>query len=219
MVVSPKATFCVPYNRLAAISAAVVTFSWLISVPPVFSKPNNSLTKRLKTTQNSNFTFIIQPKFTSVSGFSEGLASVYIGYRKAYINNTGKVVIPPVFKAAGEFSEGLAWVNVGEKWGYINKNGELVIKPQFDLARDFSQGIALVKLNGKWGYINKTGKFVIKPQFDNAMSFVIDKQSKVANKLPFAPVKLDDKWGYIDKSGNFVIKILREKRSHLLFLC
>ncbi|NJS16754.1 MAG: WG repeat-containing protein [Nostocaceae cyanobacterium CSU_2_110] len=121
MVVSPKATFAVARNRLVVISALAVTLPCLISVSPAFSQAKKSLSNSLKSSKNHNFTFIIQPQFTSVSEFSEGLAPVYIGYREGYVDRTGKVIIPALFDGAGEFSEGLAWVNISGKWGYINK--------------------------------------------------------------------------------------------------
>ncbi|MCJ8281902.1 MAG: WG repeat-containing protein [Rivularia sp. ALOHA_DT_140] len=133
MVVSPKTAFSSASKRLIAISALVVTLPCLISIPPALSKDNSSFSKRPKNTQNAKYTFTIQPQFTSVSEFSEGFASVYIGYRKGYINNVGKVVIPAVFDGAGEFSEGLAWVNMSGKWGYINKKGLLAINPLLSL--------------------------------------------------------------------------------------
>jgi hypothetical protein len=124
---------------------------------------------------------IVNPRFDSVTDFSEGLAAVCIGddcnfsshtgdRKWGYIDKTGATIIPSQFDSAAAFKEGLAAVDVGGKYGYINESGKFVIDPQFDGAFDFQNGIAWVQLrtNGSdipnaAGYIDKTGKYIWKP--------------------------------------------------------
>ncbi|GHU70878.1 hypothetical protein FACS189413_11850 [Bacteroidia bacterium] len=98
---------------------------------------------------NKTGKFVINPQFSNITSFSEGLAAVCVG---EYPN---------------------------EKWGFIDTKGNVVIKPQFDdvghtyypraeygndeeVREDyrFSNGQVFVVLNGKSGFINKQGKFV-----------------------------------------------------------
>ena len=116
---------------------------------------------------------LLDPQFSSIHGFSEGLAAVKLQNKWGYINKQLEMVISPQFTgfSTGNFSEGLAIVEKEGKKGYINKKGEIIIDFQFTYAEDFSEGLAAVELNGKWGYIDKNGEFVIKPQYACAFSF------------------------------------------------
>ena len=78
---------------------------------------------------------VIQPQFSYVEAFSDGLAAVKIhdndDEKWGYIDKTGKIVIQPQFSQAGTFSEGLATVLIenGTKKNYvmIDKTGKIVI--------------------------------------------------------------------------------------------
>jgi hypothetical protein len=79
---------------------------------------------------------VVEPQFTEIGHFSEGLASVKVGDKYGYIDITGKTVIEPQFDGAQNFADGLANVRVGNegplgqggKWGYIDKTGTYVIQ-------------------------------------------------------------------------------------------
>jgi len=154
---------------------------------------------------------IIEPQFTDIMGFSEGLSAVAIGSKTekinslnitvgkdwGYIDTKGNWIIRPTFEYAGSFSEGLANVRVNNKYGYINKTGQFIIKPQFRNAFVFSEGLAVViSEDKKYGYINKEGSVAIEPQFDNAMRFIKGK----------AIVKIDGKRAIIDRSGKIIVQ-------------
>lgn len=115
---------------------------------------------------------VIPARFDYVEDFSEGLASVVMGFppkrQCGYVDRTGKVVIPLRFEKALDFSEGLACVQLKGKWGYIDKTGRLVIPAQFSEALSFRGGLAVtVKTITKddqtthtHGYIDASGRYV-----------------------------------------------------------
>lgn len=103
---------------------------------------------------------VIQPQYDFAWGFSEGLASVWIGDRAGYVDLTGNMIISPKFRYARAFRNGCAEVEVSGKWGLIDPRGEYIAKPQYKDIRCFSDGLAPAQIAGKWGYINKTGQFV-----------------------------------------------------------
>jgi hypothetical protein len=84
---------------------------------------------------------VIEPQFSDVSDFFDGLARVDKDHRSCFIDETGKVVIPCTFERAGNFSDGLAPVLVGRLWGYLDRSGRMVIAPQFQGAADFRDGM------------------------------------------------------------------------------
>jgi TonB family protein len=91
--------------------------------------------------------FVLKPSYRYLnyySHFSEGLMTLSIGVRQAYINKSGKVVIKPLFEVAGNFSQGLAPVKIGSKTGYIDTTGAFVIPPQFAAGGNFHDGLAAV---------------------------------------------------------------------------
>ncbi|MFZ9938104.1 MAG: WG repeat-containing protein [Luteolibacter sp.] len=108
---------------------------------------------------------VIPPQFTSVLGFSDGLACASTGGLYGYIDRTGKFVIPPRFPYSNDFSEGLAGVPLGDKgWGFIDHTGKTVIPPRFNwIYGGFQHGIVRVALDGKAGYINTKGEWVWQP--------------------------------------------------------
>jgi hypothetical protein len=172
---------------------------------------------------------VIEPRYSHVSSFSEGLAAVGTGDRSHYYHNMkygfidrdGKMVIPPRFEARVEggpglgvtnidtsrFSEGLARVRVGGLYGYINKRGDFVIPPKFALAGDFSEGLASAVENDKVGFIDKRGRWVIPPRFYNPGPYIIH-QSFGDELVPVAVLtgRSEMSWGYVDKTGKLVIQ-------------
>ncbi|MGE5458827.1 MAG: WG repeat-containing protein, partial [Methanobacterium sp.] len=78
---------------------------------------------------------VIQPQYTDVGGFSEGLSWVRIGeYGNSscgYIDKTGKLVIQPQYDYAGGFTNGQAIVQFYENGKFIerhiDKNGRKII--------------------------------------------------------------------------------------------
>ncbi|MGJ5817845.1 WG repeat-containing protein [Paludibaculum fermentans] len=168
--------------------------------------------------------FVIEPKYFTVSGFSEGLARVGVEGQfgsTGYIDQFGNFAIPPTLSDGSSFHEGLAIAimdgpclitNGGScsppkfrparrdadydcRFRIIDKTGRPVSELRFDGARDFSEGLAAVRLGELWGYADKSGHIAIEPQFEYSGEF---SQGRAA-------VSVNGKWGFIDRSGAFVI--------------
>jgi len=142
--------------------------------------------------------YAINPKFSSVSRFSDGVAVVSVNGTYGYIGEDGEYTIAPQYDMALDFSESdsLAAIKADGKWGYIDKEGSAVIEPRFDSAFTFKNGRAVVKLYGDYGIIDTEGNFLTKPMFDQYFSF--DKDGS-------ATVKVGARYGYIDAEGAFAI--------------
>lgn len=121
---------------------------------------------------DSEYNWIIKPRFRYAAGFYENLAAVQLpsGYW-GFINPNGQLVIDTQFCAVARFSEGLAGANLngriaadgtckGGTWGYINKSGEFQIPPVFEWIGRFNKGVADVKYQGSSFKINKNGDIV-----------------------------------------------------------
>lgn len=153
---------------------------------------------------DSTFREIIEPIYTDVGNFSEGLAWVRLRERfliftvsdkYGYINKKGEVTIPLQYEKAGEFSEGLANITIEGKKGFIDKTGNIVINPRFESVGFFSESLARVRYKGKWGYINNQDSLVISFNYDRAFSF----------SDGLALVEHSGKWVFIDCSGKIVL--------------
>lgn len=157
---------------------------------------------------NSKGEIIVEPKYTFVQDFSEGLCCVCITviregnvkfkkvYHSGYINAAGEEIIRPQFLGLGKpFREGMAMVYFEEasKWGFIDTKGEMVTPPQYEQEHSygFSEGLAGVGIDEKWGYINHEGNTVIPFEYDWTNPF--------SNGL--AIVKKNGKKSFIDKNG------------------
>jgi hypothetical protein len=115
---------------------------------------------------NKQFAQAVPGRFSSASGFLEGLAMVRdrIDAMPRFIDRSGKEVLPPSNDYNGGFHEGLARVVRNGKIGYIDRTGKEVIAPKFDGAEDFDGPLAkIADEDGKLvGYIDKKGAWVWK---------------------------------------------------------
>jgi len=150
----------------------------------------------------------IEPQFSAVGLFSEGLAAVGeerenaigVRYSLRFINAAGKaqVSFDKGYPEGGEFSEGLAPVYLDKGWGYVDRTGAFRVEPQFGFypyAGRFSEGLACVKIGKQMGYIDRSGHPVIPPQYKNASEF----------RNGLAAVQVGNRWGFIDRSGKLLI--------------
>ncbi len=121
----------------------------------------------------------VMPKYSSVSGFSEGLAVVCDKETDLYgfIDRKGNEVIPcQYYDVSGAFSEGIAVVyKSSEEWSLIDKKGQEIAsfdgqyRPGFHIG--FHDGMMAIfnPEDEKEGYIDKTGKVVIPAELDMMM--------------------------------------------------
>lgn len=147
---------------------------------------------------------IVEPVYASVSGFSEGMASVSAerGGKYGYINTEGELVIPMLYKHAYDFSEGLAAVWEGGRAGYIDKTGVYVIEPQFGWsAGPFSEGLAAVKDDLYAFVIDKEGQVVFEPKYYTIIGDFHDGRASVQMTGGYANL-----YGYIDTNFELVIE-------------
>lgn len=136
----------------------------------------------------------INPQFSDVQPFIDGVAIVESGNKYGVIDKEGKYIINPQFDAMFH-DDGMFMVFTGDLWGWVDKKGAYVINPQFENAKPFGEAaLAPVKMGESWGYIDKKGAVKINPQFDYALSF----------SGKYALVELNDQWGTIDKQGRYV---------------
>ena len=109
--------------------------------------------------------WIVEPQFTEVRSFFEGMAVAKAKELYGYIDESYSWALPPTFQGACKFSEGLAAVEQDGLWGYIDKQGDFVIEPKFAEAGSFSGGYADVWDGDLCGIIDKEGKFVCPPKY------------------------------------------------------
>jgi hypothetical protein len=149
--------------------------------------------------------FIINPQFSEVSIFRNGLSLVKTlgdNPKWGYINAEGKFIIAPNYKSASIFSDDIAWVvNDNSEPQAIDKNGQILFTLQnAEVVKIFKDGLAAFSVvdsaGTKWGFVNKKGEIIINPQFINTHSF--------SNGL-CAVQNSDGKWGFINEEGKIVI--------------
>jgi len=164
----------------------------------------------------------IEPIYTEVGRFAEGMASVKIGGEKGkwgYIDTSGKMLIEPQFQFVNIFSDGMAHIRIGNYKegvnGFINTKGQVVVTPKFTNVKDFYDGLAAVEIRkdgtGKWGFINKSGELVIDAIFEfdiENFSYYFNNAMVFSDGLAAVQVsgKQENRWGYIDKSGQMIIE-------------
>jgi hypothetical protein len=158
---------------------------------------------------NQHGKVVIQPIFSSVGEFSEGLCPARTGGLYGYINTSGKFMIEPRFDYATSFSEGLAVVFVGRKPFYINAQGTNTIALDAQTIGSFARGLAFITTHtGKTGVINKKGALVIDTAYSKIETFV-DGRAIVYGQThkPEDEIYYDqiNEVGIIDEAGNFIV--------------
>jgi hypothetical protein len=88
--------------------------------------------------------WVTEPIWSDVRGFSEGLAAVERDDKWGYVDAAGKAVIPCAYREAGDFCCGRARVRPGSTFGYVDPDGDMAIEAQFDAAGDFGSDMAFV---------------------------------------------------------------------------
>lgn len=142
---------------------------------------------------------MVEPKYTLVYPFNEGMAAVSSQQKVGFINSKGIEVVKPQYDWTDRphgFSEGLAYVIKDGKKGFVNKSGKLVIQPLYDIKRTanyalgFKEGRTLVSRDGEWGFIDKSGQVIASTKYN--------KMYDVSNfSEGLAAVKVGKRWGYI----------------------
>lgn len=157
-----------------------------------------------------NRKFIIEPKYSEINIYSDGLAVVkdYVGndYKCGVIDNNGKLIIPQDYKFIGSFKEGLMSFKIEKGYGFIDKNNNVIIPPNYRSATVFTNGLAAVSLldSTHFGFIDKNNKWIIAPKYLTADNF-IGKYSKVQKTRNY---KLNiDQVGIIDEKGKEIIPL------------
>lgn len=105
---------------------------------------------------------VIEPSYSSVSWFYEGLAAVSknIGGAKryGYINKNGVAVTAFEYEAAKDFKNGVACVKKDGKFGLVDKFGAPITECVYDYISDFANdGYALAKKNKNNIYLDREG--------------------------------------------------------------
>ena len=125
--------------------------------------------------RSADCSWLVDPKFNEVKGFSEELAAAREGSSWGYLGMDGAWKIPARFSWAGDVTEGLAPASEGDrltgKFGYIDRQGRWAIAAEYDWARPFQDGFGGVKDGSKWGFVDKKGKWVVEPEYDQIGSF------------------------------------------------
>jgi len=146
---------------------------------------------------------VISPKYSSVGGFHEGLASVVRNDKWGFIDSTGTEVVPPTYSQVTDFSDGVALVmDESGRTGYIDHRLQITmlncIKPSpthdflgGEIAPPFSEGLTEIRSDNKTTYIDRSCTEVI--TYDGIGNGFAEGLAAVCSN--------DGKCGYIDHSG------------------
>ena len=155
---------------------------------------------------DSSGAVVIQPRYSSVHNFSEGLAAVNSDGKSGFVDPYGKEVIPLVFQAASDFSEGVAVVDTGNSRGraaFVDHKGKLTLltcviysEEMIGFSGAFSEGLLPVTVGNQLTYIDRICNPLVKPDAIRGSGF---------SEGLAAVSSGDGKHGYIDRTGKVAI--------------
>ena len=146
---------------------------------------------------------VIEPRFSEVRNFSEGLACVNIMGKFGYIDTTGRIVIKPKFDQASDFSEGIATVVIDEYLFFINRKGKYLARGIF--VKAFHH---YTKYN-PWAEIasilwdDDKDKRKKEPKVITNARYLLAGSSFQNGLIPF---RRDEIYGYLDRHGRVAIE-------------
>jgi len=142
--------------------------------------------------KKGNMIIKLRDKYSSLSGFHDGLAVYRENDERGYINIKGEEVIKDKdWSYIFQFHNGYATVAEDGDWGLINKKGETVIKIKYSDLLVFYNGLAPVRDDGEWGFIDKNRDEIIDFDYKEALPFFGNG----------AYVKDGKDWIFINKKG------------------
>lgn len=174
------------------------------------------LAMQITTVFAQDIQWLVEPQFTDMLEYSEGLAGAQKNDKWGFVDKTGKWVINPQFSQVTNFSEGMALVydENDKPLGYINKKGTFVLKPSFSDLSNFYEGVALAindQLYNGCSFIDKTGNLIVPLKTEaTGFSWLSNFNEGIACAGKYINPNLDDKMtvGIIDKKGKWIIKDL-----------
>ena len=94
--------------------------------------------------------FVIRPRFTRATAFSENWAAVEYNDKWGFIDTTGSTVHPFVFDDAAAIVSGLAWVQVQNEWRIFRRDTRKLHRPSLEPndVMDFDRGVARMHVGG-----------------------------------------------------------------------
>lgn len=152
---------------------------------------------------NESNNFIVEPKYETITGFSEGLAQVVDNGVFKVIDEEGKILTPKGYSYIGSYNEGRAIfydMNAEGKvlYGYLDTRGQEVIPLKYESASDFKEGKAVVKIrDNQYALIDVNGDILKTYNY----AFVGD----LGDGLLAFKESTGGDFGFIDESGNIVI--------------
>lgn len=154
--------------------------------------------------------YIINPQFSEVQPFIEGLALVTTSTgKKGYINEEGQFVIPAQYKSGTSFSDGLAIVvPFGEAPVCIDKTGKVCFRFDNTIKKVYSfseERCFYEDKNGKLGIMSDEGKVISNPQFDEARYFSEGLAPVAKRNTKVGETDAHLEWGAVNKDGKLVI--------------
>lgn len=143
---------------------------------------------------NSNGSWVIQPQYVEVSGFSEQVASYRSSGSWGLINSDGRILTEGKWDEVKPFSGGISIASSGGTYYLLNSNGELANDEGFDKVCRLKDGYFLVEKNSKKGLLNNSGKLILPLDFDHLQ--VEQKDFIIASK--------NGSMGVIKESGDVI---------------
>ncbi len=145
---------------------------------------------------------ILEPKFQNISGFNQGVATIYDGSKYGFFDIKGKMLVSPQYDETTGYNAIIGVRKSGKPWQFLDKDGKLINMPTVDAllkTREgmwFSDGRGAVYNKGKFYWINERGESVVDVKAKNISAF----QNGVATFWN------GECWQYIDTKGQTAFK-------------
>ncbi len=143
---------------------------------------------------------VIEPVYSKIGDFSEGLAGAIKDGKCGYLDTNGNIALPFEYDSGSKFSGNFARVSKDKRTFIIDKTGreicDKVEKFRFQYDEPWDGYMIAIK-DDKYGLLDESGNFILPCEFDNLEKWGITQLVKVSK---------DGKDGVYDLSGKEIIK-------------
>ncbi|MEL6133636.1 MAG: WG repeat-containing protein, partial [Bacteroidota bacterium] len=150
----------------------------------------------------------VEPAFSKVNTFHEGLAAVRTGKGWGYIRTDGSWAIKPQFLRTYDFQDSIALVKYRYRYGFIKPDGSYLIKPIFKRAMPMIEGQAIARKNKTYGIIGQDGKWIVKPRYSRIKRvgdhYLIRRNGKMGFLNRAGEESLPPKYAYIGRADTLL---------------
>jgi hypothetical protein len=133
---------------------------------------------------------VINPDYSMVSEFQDGLARVVSYSKTGFVNLKGEEVVKPYYDSASDFTQGFSVVSESGSYGIIDRRGNTVVSVSYDSLSIAGENTFIQYRSDRCGYLTRMGEPLSDSSFSSCGQ-MINGFSICSNGIGFGVIRND----------------------------